>query len=236
VILDPYAAPPATPEDPHSVRDVATVARRCEDHDRDLYTNDGVCRDCTAALMKRIGELEGLLGLLRGARPDVLRVVLDGDPGQKKLPKHWAGALAINNSKKAAVVKGKPRIVEFGAVKRAKETAAKIVWDAVSTSPQLADTISKAGMLEVEIDSYWPSRRHLPRVEDLPKGDVDAPLKLTIDLLELAHLIDEDARVVEVRARKFVDARRPRIELRVMPCLGRVAAQGRLDLGAGGGT
>ena len=181
------------------------------------------------SLLTRIAEVDDELRRLRAERVDVLVVVLDGDPGQPKLPKHWAGALAINNAKKAVVVAGKPRLVEVGAVRKAKQSAADRVWAAVMATPELAHAISTAAKLEVEIDSYWPKLRHLPRAEDLPMGDVAAPLKLTIDVREVGHLIDEDARVFEVRARNFLDRSRPRIELRVMPHLR--DAPGQLLLG-----
>jgi Holliday junction resolvase RusA-like endonuclease len=52
----------------------------------------------------------------------------------------------------------------------------------------------------------------------LPLGDVDAPMKLTLDSLKEAGVLDDDVRIVEVRARKFIDKLNPRIEMRVRPC------------------
>jgi Holliday junction resolvase RusA-like endonuclease len=160
-------------------------------------------------------------------RTDVLVVEIDCNPGE----------LAINAARKAVILPGrdgKPRarLVEVGSVRKAKERAAAVVWKAAVASPNLARLISTATLLEVEIDAYWPRRRALSGTESLALGDVDAPIKLVIDLLEESHLIDDDARVVEVRARKFMDRERPRIVIRVMPHL--VGQQQLLEVDGGG--
>lgn len=137
----------------------------------------------------------------------VFTVVIDGNPG----------ALAINNAKKAVVIKGNARLVDTGPAKKAKAAAREAVFRAAMDQPELANAVQDAAHLIVEVDSYWAEQRHLPRSIGLAKGDVDGPLKLTIDALEGAKLIDDDARIVLVTARKFIDRDRPRIELRVMP-------------------
>jgi Holliday junction resolvase RusA-like endonuclease len=139
----------------------------------------------------------------------VLTIVILGNPG----------LLGINNAKKAVVIAGQARIVDVGSVRKSKVAAAAVVWAAVLEQSAAAEAIASAGQVSVEIDSYWPRRRALPRAENLALGDVDAPLKLTIDALEAASVLDDDARVVEVRARKFIDKLNPRIEMRVRPSL-----------------
>lgn len=146
------------------------------------------------------------------------------------------GDLAINNAKKAVVVggggSGKPpraRLVEVGTSRKAKRAATTAIQSAAFDQPDEATAVSRAATIIVEIDSYWPRRRRLSGVDDLPMGDVDAPLKLTLDALEASKIIDEDARVVEVRARKFLDRDNPRIEMRVMAAPG--AGQKELKLG-----
>jgi len=137
----------------------------------------------------------------------ILSVVILGNPG----------ALGINNAKKAVVVGKTARLVDVGSSRKAKVVAAATVWKAVLEQTDAAIAVAEAGTLVVEIDAYWPRRRKLARADELALGDVDAPLKLTIDALESCGAIDDDARVVELRARKFIDRDNPRIELRVMP-------------------
>jgi Holliday junction resolvase RusA-like endonuclease len=141
------------------------------------------------------------------ASDSVLTIVIRGNPG----------LLGINNAKKAVVIGGHARIVDVGSVRKSKAGAAEAVWASVLAQPDAAEEIARAGQISVEIDSYWPRRRGLPRAENLALGDVDAPLKLTIDALKEASVIDDDARVIELRARKFIDKLNPRIEMRVRP-------------------
>lgn len=156
----------------------------------------------------RMRELEAELRALKlSLASQVFTVVIDGNPGE----------LGINHAKKAAKVKGVARLVDTGRSKKAKGKAKALVFRAALANPEAASTIQDAPRLIVEIDSYWPEQRHLEGAVDLANGDVDGPLKLTIDSLEKAKLIDDDARVVEVRGRKFIDRANPRIEMRVMP-------------------
>jgi Holliday junction resolvase RusA-like endonuclease len=136
-----------------------------------------------------------------------LTIVILGNPG----------LLGINNAKKAVVIKGQARIVDVGSVRKSKVAAAEAVWASALAQTDAVKAISQAGQVSVEIDSYWPRQRALPRAIGLALGDVDAPLKLTLDALQQASVLDDDARVVEVRARKFIDKLNPRIEMRVRP-------------------
>lgn len=139
---------------------------------------------------------------------EILTIVILGNPG----------LLGINNAKKAVVIAGQARLVDVGSVRKSKAAAAEAVWASALAQTEAVAAISQAGQVSVEIDSYWPRRRALPRAGELALGDVDAPLKLTIDALQAASVLDDDARVVEVRARKFIDKQNPRIEMRVRPC------------------
>ncbi len=81
------------------------------------------------------------------------------------------------------------------------------VWDACIDAGAKA---VEGGRWRVEIDAYWPRRRHLDDVT-LANGDCDAPIKAVLDALEHAGILDDDARVVEVVARKHWDKDRPRV-------------------------
>jgi len=67
------------------------------------------------------------------------------------------------------------------------------------------------GAWKVTIAAYWPRQRHLDL--DLAMGDCDAPIKAILDALEFAGVIDDDARIVEIEARKFWDKESPRVEV-----------------------
>lgn len=80
-----------------------------------------------------------------------------------------------------------------------------------------------SGQWHATIDSYWPSKRHLGTAHELPLGDVDAPISSILDALApsesvrrrlLVHgVFDDDARIISVAARKFIDKARPRVEV-----------------------
>lgn len=74
-----------------------------------------------------------------------------------------------------------------------------------------------SGLCSVSMVFYWPTQDHetLGRNAKYPRGDVDASIKATLDGLQLAGVIDDDARVVEVRARKAYDRARPRVEITI---------------------
>lgn len=62
---------------------------------------------------------------------------------------------------------------------------------------------------------YWPRRRHLPGVESLAYGDVDACDKAILDAVEAAEIVDDDTRVDLMAVSKHVDPDNPRIEVRI---------------------
>jgi len=80
-----------------------------------------------------------------------------------------------------------------------------------------------SGQWHATIDSYWSKRRYLGTAHDLPLGDVDAPISCILDALAPSKstrqrllvngIFDDDARVISVAARKFVDKDNPRVEV-----------------------
>lgn len=158
--------------------------------------------------IRRLADLEAELVRLKAELTDhVFTIVIEGNPGR----------LGINHAKKPALVAGRARLVDDGKSRKAKRAAAAAVQRSAFEQAEAAHAVSEAPTIIVEIDTYWERRRRLVGVDDLAIGDVDGPLKLTIDALEKAKVIDDDVRVIEVRGRKFLDRERPRIEMRVMP-------------------
>ena len=124
-------------------------------------------------------------------------------------------AVVIEGNPGDAAANGARRIGRGGGYKSARlksfERRARVA---------IIEVMSQAAMLpapayRVHVHAYWPRRRHLDGTEALALGDVDAPLKATLDALERAGVFDDDARVVELRARKSWDKARPRIEVEV---------------------
>ena len=80
-----------------------------------------------------------------------------------------------------------------------------------------------SGQWHATIDSYWPRRRYLGTAHGLPLGDVDAPISCILDALapteatrrrlRVHGIFDDDARVISVAARKFLDKDNPRVEV-----------------------
>lgn len=56
------------------------------------------------------------------------------------------------------------------------------------------------GTWHLVVRSTWPRTRHLD--VDVPLGDVDAPVSAVLDALQEAGILDDDARVLELRAVK----------------------------------
>lgn len=79
---------------------------------------------------------------------------------------------------------------EFKAFTKAIELA----W-ASAGHPQIA-----AGTWALSVKACWPRTRHLD--QDVPLGDCDAPISWVMDALQEAGVLDDDARVLELRASK----------------------------------
>lgn len=67
------------------------------------------------------------------------------------------------------------------------------------------------GEVAVAIVEYWPRLHRTHGNAGIAFGDVDAPVKAVLDGLKAGGLLDDDARVVEVHAKKRVDAACPRV-------------------------
>lgn len=57
-----------------------------------------------------------------------------------------------------------------------------------------------SGLWKVSLHAVWPRTRHL----DIPValGDVDAPISWVLDAMQEAKILDDDARVTELSAKK----------------------------------
>lgn len=76
-------------------------------------------------------------------------------------------------------------------------------------------TIS-SGCWRILIHSVWSRERHLD--QDVPWGDVDAPISGVLDALQEINVLDDDARVVECAATKGHDPDRPRVIITLEVC------------------
>lgn len=57
-----------------------------------------------------------------------------------------------------------------------------------------------SGPWRAEVLGVWPRESHTIGFKPCPKGDADAPVAQSFDALQHAGILDDDARVVEVRA------------------------------------
>lgn len=62
------------------------------------------------------------------------------------------------------------------------------------------------GLFELHVDVYWPSMSH----------DLDNALKIILDCLQKGGAIKNDNRCTHIVARKFIDKRNPRVELKII--------------------
>lgn len=65
--------------------------------------------------------------------------------------------------------------------------------------------------VSVQLLCYWPTVHRKGPLAGLPRGDIDAPVKGTLDALQLAGLVDDDGRVCGLMVLKFHDPARPRV-------------------------
>ena len=87
----------------------------------------------------------------------------------------------------------------------------KSVEEGINAYRQLAETMqevlfsnAKSGAWRLEVVGVWPSKRDVvagkPTDFLMPCGDADAAIPQALDALQHAGVLDDDARVVEVRA------------------------------------
>ncbi len=62
------------------------------------------------------------------------------------------------------------------------------------------------GLFELYADVYWPSMSH----------DLDNALKIILDCLQRGGAIRNDNRCTHIVARKFIDKKNPRVELKII--------------------
>ncbi len=62
------------------------------------------------------------------------------------------------------------------------------------------------GLFELHADVYWPSMSH----------DLDNALKIILDCLQRGGAVRNDNRCAHIVARKFIDKKTPRVELKII--------------------
>ncbi len=76
--------------------------------------------------------------------------------------------------------------------------------------------VIRSGRWRVLIESVWPRQRHLD--VSFPLGDVDAPVSAVLDAMQMAKILDDDARVAELGASKSYNPDRPRTIITLEMC------------------
>lgn len=78
--------------------------------------------------------------------------------------------------------------------------------------------VIRAGRWRLLVESFWSRQRHLD--VDVADGDVDAPLSAVLDAMQMAGVLDNDARVIELGAVKRWANGEPRVVLTLEVCDG----------------
>jgi Holliday junction resolvase RusA-like endonuclease len=128
-----------------------------------------------------------------------LRVTIPGDPGKASANKRLVPTTR----------NGKPAIVA---------RASRKGWSATAITCIRAAARGQAfgpGPLRVSMEIFVPRQHRAGAAAGLGFLDVDAPIKATLDALQRAGAIVDDAQIVEISARKHHDAPAPRIEIEV---------------------
>jgi len=129
-----------------------------------------------------------------------LEVLIDAQPGwaainrktQGRGHKLSDGYLAFREATAYAVSQ-----IRIQAQAAAKPLALPVPWHRVS----------------VQLLCYWPTVHRKGPLAGLPRGDIDAPVKGTLDALEHAGVYDDDGRVCGLMVLKFHDPVRPRVQV-----------------------
>lgn len=133
-------------------------------------------------------------------------VTISGNPGDA----------SANASKRSIIRGGRAVSLKSRRARLFEARAAEAIAIAKLRNPDGAAAVRAMTELAVRVDAYWPRQRHLDGCESLPLGDVDAPVKACLDVLESAGIIDDDVRVVELSASKRLDREFPRLTITVM--------------------
>ena len=123
------------------------------------------------------------------------------------------GHAAVNRWKTPIVTKVKGRCqvrMTLGANYRKWRTRAARVFRVAA-----AGRMFEPGALIVHVDAYWPTMHRTGYAAGLPRGDVDAVVKATLDALTHGGVIADDAVVVRAPLAKHYDKDHPRIVIEV---------------------
>lgn len=134
----------------------------------------------------------------------LLEFTIPGNPGDGAVNAVWRSVIVPSRAGKPPSV----RVLKSSRGKRFTERAVSSILASSGTSRPTAE-------VSVVIRAYWGRRRHLDGADRLAIGDVDAPVKATLDALEASHWLDDDVRVRSLRAEKYYDPASPRIEVEV---------------------
>ncbi|HUV47467.1 MAG TPA: RusA family crossover junction endodeoxyribonuclease [Actinomycetes bacterium] len=142
-----------------------------------------------------------------------LRVFIPGNPGDGAINGAYLSTRRMSKKKGKMV----PVRVKTDRGQSFSARAKAAILHAMAEDPVAAAAAGDAGTLAVTMVVSWPRQRHLSGAHDLAMGDVDAPVKATLDALEKSGLVDDDARVVSLSVRKMINRLSPGIELTIEP-------------------
>ena len=128
----------------------------------------------------------------------MIRIVVPGPPPRK------------NARGTIAMVRGRARRVT---PKRTRDWVAALdaAWR-ISLDRRVPERLAKSGRWSVSITTWEEKLRHLD--VSVPLGDVDSVISIVLDGLQKIGLLDDDARVIEVMARKrYSLGTPPRVEI-----------------------
>lgn len=119
-------------------------------------------------------------------------------PEMMRIVGHWqvVGALPTKNSRHRIIRLGNRSGLRNSG--RFLDFARRLQAEVKKTGHQRIES----GSVGLVVDTFWPKLRHLEGAT-VPHGDFDATLSAVSDALEIADVIDDDARIVWGYARKF---------------------------------
>jgi Holliday junction resolvase RusA-like endonuclease len=134
----------------------------------------------------------------------LLEFTIPGNPGDGAVNAVWRSVVVPSRA-------GKPPTVRVLKSKRGKVFTDRATMAILASMGDAKPTAE----VSVVIRAYWGRQRHLEGADQLPLGDVDAPIKATLDALQASKWLDDDSRVRSLRAEKYYDKADPRIEVEV---------------------
>lgn len=103
-----------------------------------------------------------------------------------------------SNAYRIITLNGHASLTKTSAMKKYEE---KFLWQVGAIRGANIDVPFK-----FELDVYYPSKR----------SDLDGSFKGILDCLQKAKVIKNDNNCYDIRARKFIDKEKPRVELRII--------------------